>query len=92
MFFQGNARRLFDKRCDGNSPLGKISKLGLAPALWIVIIILLVTYIHSVVLGKKYSFKLCFYFWIDTYKLFFPNELFIEFTLSSWMQHQVSQT
>ncbi|XP_042481834.1 protein S-acyltransferase 24-like isoform X2 [Macadamia integrifolia] len=33
-FFLGNAKRLFDKRCDGNSRLGKISKLGLAPVLW----------------------------------------------------------
>lgn len=53
-FFLGNARRLFDKRCDGNSPLGKFSKLGLAPALWTMIIILLITYIHSVVLASTF--------------------------------------
>ena len=51
LFVQGNARRLFDRRCDGNTPLGKLSKLGLAPALWCIIIALLVTYIHSVVTG-----------------------------------------
>ncbi|KAF5175963.1 S-acyltransferase [Thalictrum thalictroides] len=49
-FFLGNARRLFDKRFDGNSRLGKLSKLGLAPVLWCIIFVLLVTYIHSVIL------------------------------------------
>ncbi|KAI5679630.1 hypothetical protein M9H77_00857 [Catharanthus roseus] len=34
-FFLGNARRLLDKRCDGNSHVGKLAKLGLAPVLWI---------------------------------------------------------
>ncbi|KAJ0984321.1 hypothetical protein J5N97_002677 [Dioscorea zingiberensis] len=53
-FFLGNARRLFDRRCDGNSPLGKLSKLGLAPALWSVIIIMLVTYVHSVVTASSF--------------------------------------
>lgn len=48
-FFLGNARRLLDKRCDGNSRLGKLSKLGLAPVLWCMIIILLIIYIHSVI-------------------------------------------
>ncbi|KAI4344211.1 hypothetical protein L6164_011462 [Bauhinia variegata] len=50
-FFLGNARRLLDKRFDGNSRLGKISKLGLAPVLWCIILLLLVTYIHSVILA-----------------------------------------
>ncbi|RZS00399.1 hypothetical protein BHM03_00030097 [Ensete ventricosum] len=31
--YQGNARRVFDRPCNGNSHLGKLSKLGLAPAL-----------------------------------------------------------
>ncbi|KAM0969284.1 hypothetical protein ACFX13_017834 [Malus domestica] len=48
-FFLGNARRLLDKRCDGNSRLGRISKLGLAPLLWCIIFVLLVTYTHSVI-------------------------------------------
>ncbi|XP_014509439.1 probable protein S-acyltransferase 23 isoform X1 [Vigna radiata var. radiata] len=52
-FFLGNARRLLDKRCDGNSRLGRISKLGLAPILWCIIFVLLVTYIHSVILATK---------------------------------------
>ncbi|KAF7838821.1 Protein S-acyltransferase 24 [Senna tora] len=49
-FFLGNARKLLDKRCDGNSRLGRISKLGLAPVLWCIIFLLLITYIHSVIL------------------------------------------
>ncbi|KDO73420.1 hypothetical protein CISIN_1g006702mg [Citrus sinensis] len=52
-FFLGNARRLLDKRCDGNSPIGKISKLGLAPALWCVILLMLVTYMHSVIMASN---------------------------------------
>ncbi|KAK4265274.1 hypothetical protein QN277_026347 [Acacia crassicarpa] len=52
-FFLGNARRLLNRRCDGNSRLGKLSKLGLAPVLWCVIFVLLVTYIHSVILGPN---------------------------------------
>lgn len=52
-FFLGNARRLFDKRCDGSSRFGKLSKLGLAPVLWFIIIVLLVTYIHSVILATN---------------------------------------
>ncbi|KAM1731884.1 hypothetical protein ACFX11_017708 [Malus domestica] len=48
-FFLGNARRLLDKRCDGNSRFGRISKLGLAPLLWCIIFVLLVTYTHSVI-------------------------------------------
>ncbi|KAL2500595.1 Protein S-acyltransferase 24 [Forsythia ovata] len=52
-FFLGNARRLFDKRCDGNSRLGKLSKLGLAPILWCIIFLLIVTYIHSVVAASN---------------------------------------
>ncbi|XP_050212367.1 protein S-acyltransferase 24 [Mercurialis annua] len=51
-FFLGNARRLLDKRCDGNSRLGRLSKLGLAPALWSLIIIMLVTYINSVIMDS----------------------------------------
>jgi palmitoyltransferase len=52
-FFLGNARRLLDKRFDTNSRLGKISKLGLAPVLWCIIFVLLVTYIHSVILATN---------------------------------------
>ncbi|CAI9758917.1 unnamed protein product [Fraxinus pennsylvanica] len=52
-FFLGNARSLFDKRCDGNSRLGKLSKLGLAPILWCIIILLLVTYVHSVIMASN---------------------------------------
>ncbi|KAK6942194.1 Ankyrin repeat [Dillenia turbinata] len=52
-FFLGNARRLLEKRCDGNSRLGKFSKLGLAPILWCIIFILLVTYTHSVIMDPN---------------------------------------
>ncbi|XP_042506786.1 protein S-acyltransferase 24-like isoform X1 [Macadamia integrifolia] len=52
-FFLGNARRLFDKRCDGNSRLGKFAKLGVAPVLWCIILMLLVTYIHSVIMATN---------------------------------------
>ncbi|KAM7473011.1 hypothetical protein LguiA_011194 [Lonicera macranthoides] len=52
-FFLGNARRLLDKRCEGNSRLGKLSKLGLAPILWCIIFLLLVTYIHSSIMASN---------------------------------------
>ncbi|KAJ6852204.1 protein S-acyltransferase 24 [Iris pallida] len=54
-FFLGNARRLLDRRCDGNSHLGRLSKLGLAPALWCIIAVLLLTYIHSVVTASYFQ-------------------------------------
>ncbi|XP_058111442.1 protein S-acyltransferase 24-like [Magnolia sinica] len=54
-FFLGNARRLLDKRCDGNSRLGKITKLGLAPILWCMIIVLLAIYVHSVITASYLS-------------------------------------
>jgi len=49
---------LLDKSFDSNSRLGKISKLGLAPVLWCIIFVLLVTYIHSVILGIYLSFHI----------------------------------
>lgn len=52
-FFLGNARRLLEKRCDGNSRLGKLSKLGLAPLLWCIIFLLLVLYTHFVIMAPK---------------------------------------
>ncbi|GMH04581.1 hypothetical protein Nepgr_006421 [Nepenthes gracilis] len=52
-FFLGNARKLLDRRCDGNSRLGKLSKLGLAPVLWCVILMLLVLYTHSVIIAPE---------------------------------------
>ncbi|KAG6472882.1 hypothetical protein ZIOFF_070360 [Zingiber officinale] len=51
-FFLGNARRVFDRRCDGNSNFGRLSKLGLAPVLCCVIVAMLFTYIHSVIAGS----------------------------------------
>ncbi|XP_011020239.1 PREDICTED: protein S-acyltransferase 24-like [Populus euphratica] len=52
-FFLGNARGLLDKQCDGNSRLGRLSKLGLAPVLWFIIILLLLIYVHSVILASN---------------------------------------
>ncbi|KAL8152633.1 hypothetical protein V2J09_010393 [Rumex salicifolius] len=51
-FFLGNARRLLDKRCDGNTRLGKFSKMGLAPVLWCVILVLLLMYTRSVIMAS----------------------------------------
>ncbi|KAK1404822.1 hypothetical protein POM88_004427 [Heracleum sosnowskyi] len=50
---QGNARRLFDKRWDGHTRLGQLSKLGLAPVLWCMIFVLLVMYVHSVIIASN---------------------------------------
>ncbi|CDY68411.1 BnaAnng27190D, partial [Brassica napus] len=50
---QGNARRLLEKRCDGSTPLGKLSKLGLAPVLWFMILLLLLIYTNSVILASN---------------------------------------
>ncbi|GER29297.1 S-acyltransferase [Striga asiatica] len=52
-FFLGNARKLFDKRWDNNSYLGKLTKLGLAPLLWCIIFLLLMAYIHSVIMASN---------------------------------------
>jgi palmitoyltransferase len=52
-FFLGNARKLLEKRFDANSRFGKLSKLGLAPILWGVILLLLVTYMHSVIMASN---------------------------------------
>ncbi|KFK33845.1 hypothetical protein AALP_AA5G067400 [Arabis alpina] len=52
-FFLGNARRLLEKRWDVNSPLGRISKLGLAPILWFMILLLLLIYTSSVILASN---------------------------------------
>ncbi|KAK4774180.1 hypothetical protein SAY87_029199 [Trapa incisa] len=48
-FFLGNARRLLDRRCDGNSRFGHLTKLGLAPLLWLTIPLMLLIYTHSVI-------------------------------------------
>ncbi|KAL0427271.1 UNVERIFIED_CONTAM: protein S-acyltransferase 24 [Sesamum latifolium] len=50
--FLGTARKLLDRQ-DGKSFLGKFSKFGLAPLLWFIILLLLVTYIHSVVMAPN---------------------------------------
>ncbi|XP_047307821.1 protein S-acyltransferase 24-like [Impatiens glandulifera] len=52
-FFLGNARKLLEKRWDPNSRIGRLTKLGLAPLLWFIIIVLLATYINSVILATN---------------------------------------
>lgn len=47
--FLSNARRIFSNRWDEKSRMAKVAKLGLAPLLWCMIIILLITYISSVI-------------------------------------------
>ncbi|KAK8602109.1 hypothetical protein V6N13_058238 [Hibiscus sabdariffa] len=52
--FLGNARSLLEKRCDGNSRVGRFTtRLKLAPLLWCIILLLLATYIHSVILDSN---------------------------------------
>ncbi|KAL1822726.1 hypothetical protein DCAR_0310566 [Daucus carota subsp. sativus] len=66
-FFLGNAKRLLDKRWDVNSRLGQLSKLGLAPILWCLIFLLLVTYVHSVIMVSnlpKLTTGLGFFAWL----------------------------
>lgn len=60
ILFQDNARRVYDKGCGANTKFGKLSKLGLAPLLWCIIIGMLITYIHSVISGKLNSIYYCF--------------------------------
>ncbi|MBA0679792.1 hypothetical protein Goari_011541 [Gossypium aridum] len=52
-FLQGNARRLLEKRCDGNNRLGRLSKLSLAPVLLFIILVMLVTYTQSVITASN---------------------------------------
>jgi palmitoyltransferase ZDHHC13/17 len=56
MPFQDNARRVYERRCDGGTPIGKIGKLGLAPLLWTIILGLLFMYIYSVIPGASFFF------------------------------------
>uniref|UniRef100_A0ACD5Z8H6 Uncharacterized protein n=1 Tax=Avena sativa TaxID=4498 RepID=A0ACD5Z8H6_AVESA len=51
-FFLDNARRVYDRGCKGNATFVKLSKLGLAPLLWCIAIVMLATYIHSVIAGQ----------------------------------------
>ncbi|KAL6603056.1 hypothetical protein ACP70R_043417 [Stipagrostis hirtigluma subsp. patula] len=51
-FFLDNARRVYDRGCGANTTFGKLSKLGLAPLLWCIIIGMLITYIHSIISGQ----------------------------------------
>ncbi|PWA56803.1 zinc finger, DHHC-type, palmitoyltransferase, Ankyrin repeat-containing domain protein [Artemisia annua] len=64
-FFLGNARKLLEKRHEGT--FGRLSKLGLAPALLCVIFALLLTYINSVIMASnlpKLTAGSAFFAWI----------------------------
>ncbi|CAI9293419.1 unnamed protein product [Lactuca saligna] len=64
-FFLGNARKLLEKRYEGT--FGKLTKLGLAPALLCVIFVLLLTYINSVIMASnlpKLTAGSAFFAWI----------------------------
>ena len=50
-WLQGNARRVHERGCGGNGYFGKLSKIGLAPLLWCIIIVLIFVYIHAIILG-----------------------------------------
>uniref|UniRef100_K3YQT1 S-acyltransferase n=1 Tax=Setaria italica TaxID=4555 RepID=K3YQT1_SETIT len=50
-FFLGNARRVHERGCGGNGYFRKLSKFGLAPLLWCIIIALIFVYTHSIILG-----------------------------------------
>ncbi|XP_039017116.1 protein S-acyltransferase 24-like isoform X2 [Hibiscus syriacus] len=52
-FFLGNARRILEKRCDGNNRFGRLIRLRLAPLLWCIILLLLATYINSVIMNSN---------------------------------------
>ncbi|TYH93262.1 hypothetical protein ES332_A13G241900v1 [Gossypium tomentosum] len=52
-FLLGNTRRLHEYRSNGNSLLGKLPKLGLAPVLCCVIVVHLMTYINSVIMASN---------------------------------------
>ncbi|KAL5664699.1 hypothetical protein ACJX0J_024807, partial [Zea mays] len=56
-FFLGNARSIHERGCVGNSYFVKLSKIGLAPLLWCIIIALMVVYIHSIIL-EDYNTKM----------------------------------
>nr|KJB53968.1 hypothetical protein B456_009G014100 [Gossypium raimondii] len=49
--FLGNARRLYEKGCGRNNSFGQLSKLRLAPILWCSSLLLMVTYIQSVLMA-----------------------------------------
>ncbi|XP_037464814.1 protein S-acyltransferase 24-like isoform X3 [Triticum dicoccoides] len=51
-FFLDNARRVHDSGCNRNPTFAKLSKVGLAPLLWCIAVVLLATYIHSVIAGQ----------------------------------------
>ncbi|WVZ77593.1 hypothetical protein U9M48_025446 [Paspalum notatum var. saurae] len=69
-FFLANARRIHETRCSGNGYFGKLSKFGLAPLLWCIIIALVFVYTHSIVLGDyntHMSIFLGFFSWLGVF-------------------------
>ncbi|XP_002969220.2 protein S-acyltransferase 24 [Selaginella moellendorffii] len=47
--FLSNARRIFNHHWDSKGVMGRVSRLGLAPFLWLLVTVLLITYINSVI-------------------------------------------
>ncbi|KAL4340782.1 hypothetical protein GQ457_08G002750 [Hibiscus cannabinus] len=69
-FLLGNARRLHENRCNGNSCLGQLSKLGFAPVLLSLNLLLLGTYIQSVIMASnlpKLTARFAFLAWLGVF-------------------------
>ncbi|KAJ1278231.1 hypothetical protein BS78_04G063400 [Paspalum vaginatum] len=69
-FFLGNARRIRESGCGGNGYFRKLSKFGLAPLLWCMIIALVFVYTHSIILGDyntNMSVFLGFFSWLGVF-------------------------
>ncbi|CAL5023585.1 unnamed protein product [Urochloa decumbens] len=68
-FFLENARRVHERGCGGNSYFVKLSKFGLAPLLWCIIIALIFVYMHSIILDYNTNMTLPFGFfsWLGVF-------------------------
>ncbi|MCO5550157.1 hypothetical protein L7F22_003639 [Adiantum nelumboides] len=51
--FLSNARRVFQNRSDNKSGIGRLTKLGLVPMLWVLIVGLLMAYINCVIIPSR---------------------------------------
>ncbi|XP_038993751.1 protein S-acyltransferase 24-like [Hibiscus syriacus] len=69
-FLLGNARRLHENRRDGNCSLGQLSKLGFAPILLSLNLLLLGAYIQSVIMASnlpKLTARFAFLAWLGVF-------------------------
>ncbi|KAE8710390.1 hypothetical protein F3Y22_tig00110321pilonHSYRG00090 [Hibiscus syriacus] len=67
---EGNARRLHENRRDGNCSLGQLSKLGFAPILLSLNLLLLGAYIQSVIMASnlpKLTARFAFLAWLGVF-------------------------